>query len=89
MTALKRPMASSSVHGSFRMSSSALLGNCAAGVGVLCCWSVAAGDAAWETRARFLGGMLVVMCLEVVYEMGGTRFGLACDSRRLLACSLR
>ena len=46
MTALKRPMASSSVHGSFRMSSSALLGDCAAGVGVLCCWSVAAGEAA-------------------------------------------
>jgi len=46
ITALKRPMASSSVHGSFRTSSSALLGDCAAGVGVLCCWSVAAGEAA-------------------------------------------
>lgn len=56
MMALKRPMASSSVHGSLRMSSSFLLGDCAAGVGVLC-WSVAAGEVACDTRARFLGGI--------------------------------
>lgn len=58
MMALKRPMASSSVHGSLRMSSSFLLGDCAAGVGVLC-WSVAAGEVACDTRARFLGGICV------------------------------
>lgn len=80
MIALKRPIVSSSVHGSDRMSSgtaaaaaAALLGDCdcKAGGGVLGWWlwvsllSVAMGEAAWETRARFLGGIFWLVVVVV------------------------
>jgi len=50
---LKRPISSSSVHGSASRSSSALLGEGAAGVS----WEMA-GDVACDVRAFFRGGMM-------------------------------
>ena len=62
---LKRPISSSSVHGSFSRSwwaSSASVGVSATGVGVFGC-EVGVGDVAWETRARFRGG-IVDVCIQ-------------------------
>lgn len=57
---LNRPISSSSVHGSFKICSSAVFGGeSAAGVGVFCTCAGDAGEVA-AVRARFLGGIASV-----------------------------